>query len=416
MLSGFLLAILSYFIMQARLGLDCNLLLNMSVISFWMLLKAKNTGKKIFYIIAGILYGISYYTYALGYITITIFLLGVLIYWLYFKQIKLGECILLLAPVTVIASPLLLMVLINQFDFPQLEILNITITRLPEYRASTLNFENIWNNLVETVKVILTRDPLDYNALDKYYTMYKISIPFAVIGFIVLLRRSFCAIIKKYYFEKILFLFWVLVYIFLGSLIGHDGTDAPNINRLNGIFFGVLFCVIYCMRFVYILFKKWLYNGKKVIDGSVKESLLLLPRCTEKIACLVLLIYFFCYLGFAWHYFSEVSRNAMFRGIYSEILQAVREETGTEKTIYIQGPYIYYLLSEKVNPYSVRLVEDKLDSYENAVFQLPVSLEEDAEESVYIVYKDYEEYIENLRENYNFNELEDEIYCCFYTK
>ena len=124
MLSGFLLAILSYFIMQARLGLDCNLLLNMSVISFWMLLKAKNTGKKIFYIIAGILYGISYYTYALGYITITIFLLGVLIYWLYFKQIKLGECILLLAPVTVIASPLLLMVLINQFDFPQLEILN----------------------------------------------------------------------------------------------------------------------------------------------------------------------------------------------------------------------------------------------------------------------------------------------------
>ena len=106
----------------------------------------------------------------------------------------------------------------------------------------------------------------------------------------------------------------------------------------------------------------------------------------------------------------------MFRGIYSEILQAVREETGTEKTIYIQGPYIYYLLSEKVNPYSVRLVEDKLDSYENAVFQLPVSLEEDAEESVYIVYKDYEEYIENLRENYNFNELEDEIYCCFYTK
>lgn len=70
------------------------------------------------------------------------------------------------------------------------------------------------------------------------------------------------------------------------------------------------------------------------------------------------------------------------------------------------------MLSEKVNPYNVRLVEDKLDSYENAVFQLPVSLGEDAEESVYIVYKDYEEYIEN----YNFNELEDEIYCCFYTK
>lgn len=415
MLSGFLLAILPYFIMQARFGLDCNLLLNMSAISFWMLLKAKNTRKKIFYIIAGILYGISYYTYALGYITITIFLLGVLIYWSYFKQIKLQECILLLVPVAVIASPLLCMVIINQFDLPQLSILGVTIPRLSQYRASSLGFENIWNHLKDTVKFLLTRDIWIYNALDKYYTMYKISIPFAIVGFIVLCKDSICSFVKKVYFENCIFLFWVLIYLFLGSLIGVEEADGPNINRLNGVFLGLLFCILYGMRFLYRWFESWLYSGKKVKKESVRESLLLIPKCREKIVRIILVIYVLCFLGFSQYYFSKLPRHVYFREMYPEILQFIDKEMG-EKTVYVQAPYIYYLLSAQVSPYDANLEEDKMESYGNIFFHLPPSLEEAAENSIYIVYKDYEEYWIKLKENPQFDMFESGMYYCFYQR
>ena len=125
-----------------------------------------------------------------------------------------------LLPAAIIASPLLLMVMINLFDLPQMEIAGVTIPKLPTFRNSSLNVENIWVNLKVTITAVLTRDQVESNALDKYYTMYKVSIPFVVIGFVYLLGRTFCSLVKKEYHPECLLCIWVITYLFLGSLIG----------------------------------------------------------------------------------------------------------------------------------------------------------------------------------------------------
>ena len=66
-----LIAICPWHIMSSRWGLDCNLLAPMSIISIFLLSKAKNT---IGYITAGISFGLTLYTYALSYIILPIFL------------------------------------------------------------------------------------------------------------------------------------------------------------------------------------------------------------------------------------------------------------------------------------------------------------------------------------------------------
>ena len=56
----------------------------------------------------------------------------------------------------------------------------------------------------------------------------------------------------------------------LGMVVGGSG---PNINRLNGIFFALFFCVLYGIRYILITLRKWLYE-KPVVEGSLKDALL----------------------------------------------------------------------------------------------------------------------------------------------
>ena len=75
--------IIPWHFMQSRWAFDCNLMSSMMLISIYTLLKAK---KPITYILAGILFGITLYTYALSYVIIPIFLLLTLGYMLYTKK------------------------------------------------------------------------------------------------------------------------------------------------------------------------------------------------------------------------------------------------------------------------------------------------------------------------------------------
>lgn len=170
--------------MQSRFGLDCNLLLGMSTISLYILLLAEEKKRSVFFILGGVLWGITYYTYALSYISSTLFLGVILCYWLYMKRITWKNVFCFGIPVLLIVSPLLLLVIINTFNLPQIETSLFTIPKLPMYRSGSITFTNMWVNFWTTVKVIFTKDWTPYNAFDKYFTMYRLSIVFAVIGFL----------------------------------------------------------------------------------------------------------------------------------------------------------------------------------------------------------------------------------------
>ena len=110
-LMEFLIVICPWHFMQSRWGLDCNLMSSLMLLSIYLLLKAKKT---IGYILAGISFGITLYSYAVSYLIIPVFLVLILIYLLYIKKIKIRNIIALGIPIAILAIPLILNLLVNK--------------------------------------------------------------------------------------------------------------------------------------------------------------------------------------------------------------------------------------------------------------------------------------------------------------
>ena len=414
MVSAFFLAIFPYFTMQSRFGLDCNLLLGMTTIGLYFLLKAQEKKKTFLYILTGIIWGISFYTYALSYIANTLFLGVLLIYWLYMKKITWKHVFCFGIPILFIVSPLLLMIIINTFDMPQINTPLFTIPRLPGYRKSDIIFTNMWNNLWVTIRSILTKDWLPYNAFDKYFTMYRLSIVFAVVGAVRLMIDSLKHFIKKEYFAHNIFLMLFITHIFLGMIIGDDG---PNINRLNGIFFAQFFCVMYGVKYLYSLLKRCMLQNRN------KENLMGLlsgyQNIEKKIAFSVIILYGFYFLTFANYYFREYAETDFtqeyFADTYKDIIDFIETSTGEPKVVYTNTSYIYYFLSELLDPYEADIRQNGTRSYWKYVFNLPDTMEMD----VIYIFNNTDEGINQLMETiegYGFEKYESGMLTCYYKK
>lgn len=410
LVSSFFLAIFPYFIMQSRFGLDCNLLLGMSTISLYFLMFAEEKKKPMLFVLAGVLWGITYYTYALSYISNTMFLGVLLCYWLYMKRISWKNAFFFGLPVLLIVSPLLLMIIINTFDLPQIETTLFTIPSLPMYRNGSISFTNMWVNFWTTVKVIFTKDWIPYNAFDKYFTMYRLSIVFAVIGFFRLFVDMAKSFLRKEYSKHMVFFIFFLCYLFLGMLLGDGG---PNINRLNGIFFALFYCVLYGMRYSYNFVKNYNFS----IRG--KDSLLRMvfdcPQIEKKAALVILVIYSCYFLTFANYYFNKYPEEmlpVLFADTYKDITDFIETETGEPKVVYTNTSYIFYYLSERLNPFEADLSQNGTDTYWKYVFSLPDGIDEGA---IYVLKKDSEtvQFIEKI-ETLGFEEYESGIFKCYY--
>lgn len=334
MLSGFFLAVFPYFIMQSRFGLDCNLLLGMSTIGLWFLLRAEESKKVTFWIWGGVIWGIAYYTYALSYIGNTVFLVLLFLYWLYMKKITWKQVFCFCVPLVLIAMPLLLMVIINTYDLPQIETSLFTIPRIPGYRSGDIIFSNKWENLLEAIKVIFTNDWLSYNALEKYYTFYGISIIFGIVGSIALFVDMVKKVLRMEYFKHMMFLLFLSAYLMMGMLIGGGG---PNINRMNGIFFALFYAVLYGMKFLYDSFIKVVNNNECKKNGMIRIASGI-PNVEKKLAFLVLLVYIFYSVSFIryyfWKYPTDIYPQRFFADTFNDITEYIETSTGEPKVVY----------------------------------------------------------------------------------
>lgn len=412
MVSGFFIAIFPYFTMQSRFGLDCNLLLGLTTIALYILILAEEKKKNYIFIIAGIMWGISYYTYALSYLTNTLFLGFLLCYWLYMKRITWKKAFYFGIPVLCIVFPLLLMVIINTFSLPQIETPFFTILRLPNYRNNDIIFTKMWENLCTTVKYILTKDWLPYNAFDKFFTMYRLSIVFAIVGIVRLFMDMLKTIIKKEYSRNMVFLILLMTYLFLGMLIGDDG---PNINRLNGIFFALFYCVLYGMKYLYAYLKEKISinRGKDNLIGLVSEY----HYIEKKIAFAIILIYVFYFMTFANYYFNKYPEvpQAYFGDTYKDITDFIETNTGEPKVVYTNMSYIYYFLSEKIDPFEADISQKGTRTYWKYVFHLPSDIENSAIYIINSLDEETEYYMKHLEEM-GFQVYESGLIKCYYKK
>lgn len=399
---AFLLAILPYFIMQCRFGLESNLLVNMLTISVTALWIATKKEKKRFYLLAGVLWGITYYTYAISYIANTAILLVIFLYYFALSKEKIKviqNWICLFVPVILLGLPLALMLAVNQFNLPQFQIGMFTITKLPKYRGGEISLSNIKTNLPLMFETLFLRDWLPYNAFDHYYTMYVFSIPFIILGLCVSLIETVKKALKKEKSLVVIFTCIFLCYFLTGLLIG---GDYVNVNKINGIFFAQFFMLVTGLRcFIRLIKKKF-------------------PRCATGAFAAILAAYVLAFLSFAGYYFGEFAAEhvSFFADAYTDCIKELESRGKADKMLYIDQYMIYYFIGQDISPYEAPFKEMGPNAYE--YLSVVGYLYDDAYESVYagnavlICQSDDEEVCELMKEHGVEEQFTCGMYTCFY--
>ncbi len=235
MLAVFLIAIAPWHFMQSRWGLDCNLMSSMVLISTYLLLKAKG---KIGYVISGFFFGLTLYSYALSYIIIPIMLIGLFIYLLWIRKIKIRYIILFAIPFVILAVPLILNLLVNQGLISPISNEIFSTPKLLIYRGAEISFSNVLKNIFPIFKCMFGYDSNDCNAFPIFGTLYYISIPFFVIGIIKIVKEMILNISKKEYQLDTIFLI-----LFSSVFIGMLFVDGLGINKINAIYIPMIYII-----------------------------------------------------------------------------------------------------------------------------------------------------------------------------
>lgn len=241
----FLVSICPYFIQSSRIGLDCNLMLCFFVFSLYFFIKAIKSSNNLFYFISGILFGLCFYTYAISYIVVPLFVFSCFVYLFKYKLVSLKNFLLFCLPFLIIVFPLFLFLLVNYGFINDTKFLIFSINKLPIFRSSEISFFNIFNNLFVFVE-LFSSDGFNYNSFGLFGTFYYVLIPFFFLGFFSVFFK------KGFSFNKIIFLMFICGYFALCLI------DAPNINKGNYLFFSIIYFIVlglskYSFKVIYLV-------------------------------------------------------------------------------------------------------------------------------------------------------------------
>lgn len=369
-----LMAICPWHIMQSRWGLDCNLMSSMIVISMYLLVMSKKAWQ---FFIAGILLGITLYSYALSYIIVPIFLVLTLIYMLYTNRINVKNIVILGIPIVLFAIPLILMLLVNNGYINEIKSY-ITIPKLFFYRGSEIGTSNILEN-IKCIKNIYTTDGLIYNAIPEFGTIYLFSIPLLILGLLVECKKIVQSIKSKKFTVNS-----IMMFLFIANIVCMMLTQT-NINKLNSIFIPSLFFVYSALKYIYINFK----------IGFI-------------INVIIFFVAFVMFLQF--YFFSYNSRYNdvfLFEDNLIQVTKKLEEYEGNE--IYIKSnvreAWIYTLYAKQESPYyfynNIHKDNNNLFlGYGNYYFKLPNEIKKE-DGKIYVIEdtKDNEELVTKIQES-----------------
>ena len=324
---AFLITICPWHIMQSRWGLDCNLLSSFIMISIYTLLNAK---KDWHYIISGVFWGLTLYTYALSYIMLPFFFIVLCIYLLYVKKITIKQIVITIIPILVLAIPLILLQIVNYIGKGTIKLGFITIPQLYTYRISEIGFENVLYNLNinngnNIWQLLFSADHNAINSLKEFGTIYYILIPFVVFGFILIIKETIKTIKEKEFNLKTVFLIQFIT-IFLCVLVFSD----LQLYKLNPLFIMML---VFATEAIL-----WIYNKKAILGHFIIASLIIV------------------FILFEIFYFKNINNKTgvAFNRDFIPLVNYL-EEKYPDKEIFMETDaiqqYIYLLLAKQMSPY-----------------------------------------------------------------
>ena len=216
-----------------QFGLESHFMLSLSAAFIYYLLIGIKDKKIKYFIISGILVGLTFHTYALSYIVVPLFIILFGIYLLKNKLINLKQSISFLIPVLIFGIPLLIVQIINIFDLNEFVICGITFPKFLGYRVNELNFNNFFKKIYYAFINTNCFDNTPHNSISIFGNIYYISIIFLIIGFVKSLKEKNTIVIAMF--------LWTICMYFMAGLLKDE--TYTNLTRLNGIFLSKLFFI-----------------------------------------------------------------------------------------------------------------------------------------------------------------------------
>ena len=375
-----LVTLCPYFILSGRMALDCNLMLGLITMFLWFFLQAIENKKITYAVIAGVICGLTLYTYALSYISLPFFLVISLIYLSITKKITWKQALAFSLPLVLFAIPLTLIQMINVFNLQELNIGIITLPKFNNPRHDDLSILSILSNFAMPLLYILFTPQRLYECVATYGNFQWVLMPFLMVGIILnivaLFRRNtpMC--------KMVLTLWWISGY-FAGLLIYKDLTtwhlNSVMIISLIFIVDGLMFC-----------FNKIKEKSTKIFLSSIIILVFSISSCS-----------FLCYY---WSNYATDEANSYY--VYEDLnatLGEVDKLRQNNQDVYILLPSMPYRICQKI-PY-FQPTSSYTNSKEDVVyidgyyFDMGAKvLQTPCDQHIYVVHQCYEDYLRILNE------------------
>lgn len=369
-----LLGIFPYFITNCRFALDCNAMLGSLTIALYALIrlikKAEAAPEQKLYIrflLVGVLFGITLYTYIIAAVVVAVFCILFALYYLFAQKgnrlLRLKQLFCLAFPLCLMAIPLILVFCVNYFDLEPIVTPLFSIPKMVTNRTEEVGFSLAGlPGKLRALRYPLTSDG-KYGSSDRYWTMYPLSVPFALIGGIFCLYQSLRALKERRFTPDIPILFLILSEVIMFLLCGQYNY------HINGIFTSLAYLVI---------------SGIFCIGGLLKGK-------TPRLAFYGVLgcaygIFFFCFARE--YYFLEPDYTFQIYNGASEAVSLLPESMKNNDIYILDEVGEFYMLSHPVPPAEFSLSCDELGyitDYRNYHFH---ESEEYAPDNVYVCNKD----------------------------
>ena len=312
------LSICPWHIMKSRWGLESNLFPDLILIFVYLLIKGIEDKNKFIYYLAFIIAGVSAYSYGTSYYFLPVFIIPLLIILVKKQKITIKQAIISICIIGIVALPVILYVIINTFDLPQINLPFVTIPKLDvnRYKELTSIFSGEFlksseSNFIESIKILIKQtDALPWNSIEPYGIIYPFSILFTIMGIMNGFKKNKIIEVKYNYIFNI----WFIVSIFLTFIC------EPNINRLNIIMLPIIY---YTIIGIYI-----------ILDNIKKSSII------------ISIIYIATFALFVNKYMHQDCNNyETFEADLEEVVQYIDKIQDKEIHITnkIQSSYIYVL-------------------------------------------------------------------------
>ncbi len=245
----FLWVVMPVILMSERWGLESYLFLSFTAMALCLLNLAAHSESKLLWVLAGIFTGLCLYTYGVSYVVIPLFLIIIYVYLLWLGRVRLKETLLFTVPFMLLAIPLGLEQLVTAELLPEFSLFLTDFRRMEFSRAGEFGFKYFLKNLDE-IGVFFTNDFLPYNGSARFGTVLYISIPFIVLGLLACLKRAYSSLKQRRFDFSV-----VLVVFFFVSFLASMCMVQLNINRVNEVYFAIVFLAAYGINSIWKRFK-----------------------------------------------------------------------------------------------------------------------------------------------------------------